>query len=134
MVHMFCLDFSVQVLEQAWPFFGMYMEKFLKETIQPTVRLSNPALKTFTFTKIHFGHRVSFCPVYIVLHYSFEKQIAKFVTKPNSELLENKQFRIFIYLFLFQPLKITGMKAFTHEVDQREVVLDLKLRLTTTFT
>lgn len=55
--HMLCLD--VQVLAQAWPFFGMYMEKFLKENIQPTVRLSNPALKTFAFEKIHFGHKVS---------------------------------------------------------------------------
>lgn len=54
-----CSDCNVQVLEQAWPFFGMYMEKFLKENIQPAVRLSSPALKTFTFTKIHFGHIVS---------------------------------------------------------------------------
>lgn len=28
----------------------------------------------------------------------------------------------------FQPLKIKGMKAYTHEVDQREVVLDLDIR------
>ncbi|XP_070770340.1 extended synaptotagmin-3 [Enoplosus armatus] len=74
------VDWVNKVLEQAWPFFGMYMEKFLKENIQPTVRLSSPALKTFTFTKVHFGHI---------------------------------------------PLRITGLKAFTHEVDHREVVLDL---------
>lgn len=48
-----------QVLEQAWPFFGMYVEKLLRENIQPTVRISNSALKMFTFTKIHFGHKVS---------------------------------------------------------------------------
>lgn len=56
---LYILCFNVQVLAQAWPFFGMYMEKFLKENIQPTVRLSNPALKTFAFEKIHFGHKVS---------------------------------------------------------------------------
>ncbi|XP_072253980.1 extended synaptotagmin-3 [Leuresthes tenuis] len=71
-----------KVLEQAWPFFGMYMEKLLKENIQPSIRLSNSALKTFTFTKVHFGHR---------------------------------------------PLKITGIKSYTHEVDQREVILDLNI-------
>lgn len=49
----------VQVLEQAWPFFGMFMEKLLRENIQPAVRQSNPALKTFNFTKVHFGHVVS---------------------------------------------------------------------------
>ncbi len=54
-----CFGSFVQVLEQAWPFFGMYMEKLLKESIQPAVRQSSPALKTFNFTKIHFGHVVS---------------------------------------------------------------------------
>lgn len=76
------VDWVNKVLEQAWPFFGMYMEKLLKENIQPAVRLSSPALKTFTFTKIHFGHI---------------------------------------------PLRITGMKAYTHEVDQREVILDMNI-------
>ncbi|XP_041806701.1 extended synaptotagmin-3 isoform X2 [Chelmon rostratus] len=76
------VDWVNKVLEQAWPFFGMYMEKLLKENIQPAVRLSSPALKTFTFTKIHFGHI---------------------------------------------PLRITGMKVYTHEVDHREVILDLNI-------
>uniref|UniRef100_A0AAQ5XPL3 Extended synaptotagmin-3 n=1 Tax=Amphiprion ocellaris TaxID=80972 RepID=A0AAQ5XPL3_AMPOC len=71
-----------KVVEQAWPFFGMYMEKLLKVNIQAAVRQSSAALKTFTFTKVHFGHI---------------------------------------------PLRITGMKAYTHEVDQREVVLDLNI-------
>ncbi|KAL3056677.1 hypothetical protein OYC64_019205 [Pagothenia borchgrevinki] len=71
-----------KVLEQAWPFFGMYMEKLLKENIQPAIRLSSSALKMFTFTKVHFGHL---------------------------------------------PLRITGMKAYTDEVDHREVVLDLNI-------
>ncbi|XP_014851559.1 PREDICTED: extended synaptotagmin-3-like isoform X2 [Poecilia mexicana] len=71
-----------KVLEQAWPFFGMYMEKLLRENIQQTVRMSNSALKMFKFTKIHFGHK---------------------------------------------PLRITGMRAYTHEVDQREVILDMNI-------
>ncbi|XP_055006246.1 extended synaptotagmin-3-like [Boleophthalmus pectinirostris] len=76
------VDWVNKVLEQAWPFFGMFMEKLLRTNIQPAVRQSNPALKTFTFTKVHFGH---------------------------------------------VPLRITGMKAYTHEVDQREVILDLNI-------
>ncbi|XP_053185091.1 extended synaptotagmin-3 [Scomber japonicus] len=76
------VDWVNKVLEQAWPFFGMYMEKLLKETIQSSVRQSSPALKMFTFTKVHFGHI---------------------------------------------PLRITGMKAYTDEVDEREVVLDLHI-------
>nr|XP_023679631.1 extended synaptotagmin-3-like [Paramormyrops kingsleyae] len=71
-----------KILLQAWPFFGMFMEKFLKEKVQPSIQSSNPALKTFTFTKVHFGQK---------------------------------------------PLKITGVKAYTEEVDKREVVLDLNL-------
>ncbi|XP_042351179.1 extended synaptotagmin-3 [Plectropomus leopardus] len=76
------VDWVNKVLEQAWPFFGMYMEKLLKENIQPSVRLSSPALKMFTFTKVHFGH---------------------------------------------VPPRITGMKAYTHEVDHREVILDMNI-------
>ncbi|XP_035764917.1 extended synaptotagmin-3-like [Neolamprologus brichardi] len=48
-----------KVLKQAWPFFGTYMEKLLRENIQQSIRLSSPSLKTFTFTKIHFGRIVS---------------------------------------------------------------------------
>ncbi|XP_074514237.1 extended synaptotagmin-3 [Sebastes fasciatus] len=76
------VDWLNKILQQAWPFFGMFMEKLLKENIQPAIRLSSPSLKTFTFSKIHFGHI---------------------------------------------PLRITGMKVYTHEVDQREVVLDMTI-------
>ncbi|KAJ8252798.1 hypothetical protein GJAV_G00205700 [Gymnothorax javanicus] len=72
-----------KILRQAWPFFGMYMEKLLKENIQPSIRTSSPHLKTFTFTKVHFGQK---------------------------------------------PLQVTGVRAYTEEVDQREVILDLNLR------
>ncbi|XP_077392042.1 extended synaptotagmin-3 [Festucalex cinctus] len=71
-----------KVLEQAWPFFGMFMEKLLRENIQTAVRQSSSELKTFTFTKIHFGHI---------------------------------------------PLRIVGIQAYTHEVDHREVVLDMTI-------
>ncbi|XP_073701782.1 extended synaptotagmin-3 [Garra rufa] len=46
-----------KILQQAWPFFGMYMEKLLIENIQPSVRTSSPHLKTFTFTKVHMGQK-----------------------------------------------------------------------------
>uniref|UniRef100_A0A8C7VV29 C2 domain-containing protein n=1 Tax=Oncorhynchus mykiss TaxID=8022 RepID=A0A8C7VV29_ONCMY len=52
------VDWLNKILLQAWPFFGMFMEKLLKEKIQPSIRLSSPYLKTFTFTKVHFGHTV----------------------------------------------------------------------------
>uniref|UniRef100_A0A3P8NSP9 Extended synaptotagmin-like protein 3 n=1 Tax=Astatotilapia calliptera TaxID=8154 RepID=A0A3P8NSP9_ASTCA len=68
-----------KVLKQAWPFFGTYMEKLLRENIQQSIRFSSPSLKTFTFTKIHFG-------------------------------------RI-----------ITGIRAYTHEVEHREVILDMNI-------
>ncbi|XP_041929455.1 extended synaptotagmin-3 [Alosa sapidissima] len=71
-----------KVLQQAWPFFGMFMEKLLKGSIQSTVRMSSPHLKTFSFTKIHFGQR---------------------------------------------PPRITGVRVYTHEVDKREVILDLNI-------
>ncbi|XP_056610122.1 extended synaptotagmin-3 [Triplophysa dalaica] len=46
-----------KILQQAWPFFGMYMEKLLIENIQPSVKASSPHLKTFAFTKVHMGQK-----------------------------------------------------------------------------
>ncbi|KAF4109069.1 extended synaptotagmin-3 [Onychostoma macrolepis] len=46
-----------KILQQAWPFFGMYMEKLLVDNIQPSVRSSSPHLKTFAFTKVHMGQK-----------------------------------------------------------------------------
>ncbi|XP_026073997.1 extended synaptotagmin-3-like [Carassius auratus] len=71
-----------KILQQAWPFFGMYMEKLLVENIQPSVRLSNPHLKTFTFTKVHMGQKAP---------------------------------------------TITGVRVYTHELETREVILDLNI-------
>ncbi|KAJ8410630.1 hypothetical protein AAFF_G00195340 [Aldrovandia affinis] len=51
------VDWLNKILQQAWPFFGMFMEKLLKEKIQPSIRASSPHLKTFTFTKVHFGQK-----------------------------------------------------------------------------
>lgn len=47
-----------QVLAQAWPFFGQYMEKLLVENIAPSIRASNTHLQTFTFTKVDMGEKV----------------------------------------------------------------------------
>ncbi|KAK9969249.1 hypothetical protein ABG768_027442 [Culter alburnus] len=71
-----------KVLQQAWPFFGMYMEKLLIENIQPAVRTSNTHLKTFTFTKVHMGQKAP---------------------------------------------TITGVRVYTHELETREVILDLNI-------
>ncbi|KAK2850419.1 hypothetical protein Q7C36_009202 [Tachysurus vachellii] len=46
-----------KILLQAWPFFGVFMDKLLKESIQNSIRQSSTHLKTFTFTKVHFGQR-----------------------------------------------------------------------------
>ncbi|KAI2660612.1 Extended synaptotagmin-3 [Labeo rohita] len=71
-----------KILQQAWPFFGMYMEKLLIENIQPSVRASSPHLKTFTFTKVHMGQKAP---------------------------------------------TITGVRVYTHELETREVILDLNI-------
>ncbi|XP_029442433.1 extended synaptotagmin-3-like, partial [Rhinatrema bivittatum] len=46
-----------KVLRQAWPYFGMYMEKMFQEKIEPSIRGSNIHLKAFTFTKLSFGEK-----------------------------------------------------------------------------
>uniref|UniRef100_A0A8D0HB73 Extended synaptotagmin-3 n=1 Tax=Sphenodon punctatus TaxID=8508 RepID=A0A8D0HB73_SPHPU len=48
-----------KIIEQAWPYFGTILEKTLREVVVPKIRAKNVHLKTFTFTKIHFGDK---CP------------------------------------------------------------------------
>lgn len=46
-----------KILTHAWPFFGVYMDKLLKDSIQLSIRKSHPQLKAFTFTRVHFGQK-----------------------------------------------------------------------------
>ncbi|XP_063788884.1 extended synaptotagmin-3 [Pseudophryne corroboree] len=46
-----------KVVQQMWPYFGLYVEKLFQEKIEPLIRASNGHLKAFTFTKVHFGEK-----------------------------------------------------------------------------
>lgn len=52
-----------QILAQAWPFFGQFMEKLLVENVAPNIRASNTHLQTFSFTKVDLGEKVRGGPV-----------------------------------------------------------------------
>ncbi len=47
-----------QILQQAWPFIGQYLEKLLLETIAPSIRAASAHLRTLSFTKVDLGDRV----------------------------------------------------------------------------
>uniref|UniRef100_A0A3B5LEV4 Extended synaptotagmin-like protein 1a n=1 Tax=Xiphophorus couchianus TaxID=32473 RepID=A0A3B5LEV4_9TELE len=46
-----------QILQQAWPFVGQYLEKLLVETIAPAIRASSIHLQTLNFTKVNLGEK-----------------------------------------------------------------------------
>ncbi|XP_060683138.1 extended synaptotagmin-3-like isoform X2 [Hemiscyllium ocellatum] len=46
-----------KIVKQAWPYFGMYLEKFFKDNIEPSICRSNVCLKTFNFAKLNFGEK-----------------------------------------------------------------------------
>uniref|UniRef100_A0A3B3H703 Extended synaptotagmin 1 n=1 Tax=Oryzias latipes TaxID=8090 RepID=A0A3B3H703_ORYLA len=47
----------MQILQQAWPFIGQYLEKLLVETIAPAIRTSSIHLQTLSFTKVNIGDK-----------------------------------------------------------------------------
>lgn len=53
----------LQILQQAWPFIGQYLEKLLVEIIAPAIRTSSIHLQTLSFTKVNIGDKVSERPV-----------------------------------------------------------------------
>lgn len=48
----------IQILLQAWPFVGQYVEKLLMETIAPSIRASSSHLQTLSFTMVNLGVQV----------------------------------------------------------------------------
>uniref|UniRef100_A0A3Q2WF69 Extended synaptotagmin-like protein 1a n=1 Tax=Haplochromis burtoni TaxID=8153 RepID=A0A3Q2WF69_HAPBU len=46
-----------QILQQAWPFIGQYLEKLLVEIIAPAIRTSSIHLQTLSFTKVNIGDK-----------------------------------------------------------------------------
>lgn len=49
----------LQIIQQAWPFIGQYLEKLLVETIAPAIRASSIHLQTLSFTKVDIGDKVN---------------------------------------------------------------------------
>lgn len=42
-----------------WPYICQVVEKLLRETVEPAVKVSDPHLSTFCFSKIDIGDKVS---------------------------------------------------------------------------
>uniref|UniRef100_A0A8C7JDI9 Extended synaptotagmin-like protein 1a n=1 Tax=Oncorhynchus kisutch TaxID=8019 RepID=A0A8C7JDI9_ONCKI len=52
------VEWMNQILQQAWPFVGQYLEKLLVETITPAIRASNTHLQSLSFTTVNLGEKV----------------------------------------------------------------------------
>ncbi|XP_067864139.1 extended synaptotagmin-2-A-like isoform X2 [Heptranchias perlo] len=71
-----------KTVKHMWPFISQFVEKLLKETIEPAVKGANSHLSTFSFTKVDMGNK---------------------------------------------PLRIDGIKTYTENVDNRQIILDLQI-------
>ncbi|GCC27058.1 hypothetical protein chiPu_0005479 [Chiloscyllium punctatum] len=50
-------DLPAWTVKQLWPYICQFVEKLLKETIEPAVRGANSHLRTFNFTKVDMGNK-----------------------------------------------------------------------------
>lgn len=53
----FCL--YPQIIAQIWPYLSMIMENKIREKLEPKIREKSTHLRTFTFTRLYFGQKVS---------------------------------------------------------------------------
>lgn len=53
------LFLSSQIISQTWPYLSMIMENKFREKLEPKIRAKSVHLRTFTFTKLYFGQKVS---------------------------------------------------------------------------
>lgn len=53
------LFLSPQIISQIWPYLSLIMENKVREKLEPKIREKSVHLRTFTFTKLDFGRKVS---------------------------------------------------------------------------
>lgn len=105
-------SFLLQIIQQAWPFIGQYLEKLLVETIAPAIRASSIHLQTLSFTKVNIGDKVS------------SSEASDRAGMAGDDHAETDGF---LLLPRPQAVKVVGVKAYT-EQNRRQVMLDLYLR------
>lgn len=49
----------LKTVKQMWPYVCRFVEKVLRETVEPAIKESNSHLSTFCFSKIDIGEKVS---------------------------------------------------------------------------
>lgn len=121
---MFSTDDVMQILKQAWPFVGQYLEKLLVETIAPSIRSSSAHLQTFNFAKVDLGDKV---PAFYRFNLLMDVHL-KDALICSLGFFSEKLLKLFV-----QPVKVVGVKAHT-EQDRRQVLLDLYIRLVCSLT
>lgn len=137
----------VQILQQAWPFVGQYLEKLLVGSIAPAIRASSVHLQTLSFTKVNIGDKVragsdvktTFVPCYCaeITRMAVSAQMFTFVWKcrtgVTAAVISGCSFLLqscllcLKQLLCSQAVKVLGVKAHT-EQDKRQVMLDLHVR------
>uniref|UniRef100_A0A8C7J859 Extended synaptotagmin-like protein 1a n=1 Tax=Oncorhynchus kisutch TaxID=8019 RepID=A0A8C7J859_ONCKI len=68
------VEWMNQILQQAWPFVGQYLEKLLVETITPAIRASNTHLQSLSFTTVNLGEKVLTRVVGVKAHTEHDKR------------------------------------------------------------
>ncbi|ELK16701.1 Extended synaptotagmin-3 [Pteropus alecto] len=53
------VEWANKIISQTWPFLSMIMENKFREKLEPKIREKSVCLRTFTFTKLYFGQKVS---------------------------------------------------------------------------
>nr|XP_008517788.1 PREDICTED: extended synaptotagmin-3 [Equus przewalskii] len=53
------VEWANKVISQTWPYLSMIMENKFREKLEPKIREKSVHLRTFAFTKLHFGQK---CP------------------------------------------------------------------------
>ncbi|KAB0405450.1 hypothetical protein E2I00_004792, partial [Balaenoptera physalus] len=53
------VEWANKIISQIWPYLSVIMENKFREKLEPKIQEKNVHLRTFTFTKLYFGQKVS---------------------------------------------------------------------------
>ncbi len=110
-----------KILKQSWPYFSRFMQTLIKDTIEPIIQASMPAVVgTIRFETVDLGDIVS-----LGFFYLFYVNFTKFsILKPPR--IGRYQFysKVFYKLNFFL---IISVKVYTERVMENEIIIDLEV-------
>ncbi|KAG9348046.1 hypothetical protein JZ751_004066 [Albula glossodonta] len=138
---------KAKTVKQMWPYICQFVDKLFRETIEPAVKGANAHLSTFCFAKIDMGDK---CVLPAITLHSAGSQLCCAVIELEDCVINSGAVTLQGLIIRTSPssccpsvvtatanyvppcrapLRVNGVKVYTENVDKRQIIMDLQIRV-----